>query len=144
MAQQSTQYCNTDLHLKSASTLSLLGEELEPDCDVLHCARDKDGNWHACVECSHGEIAANRNAALDIPAILNVVAKLSPDAKQQYDNCFLREFNVGFECWDSWGYNHKLPHDVLRSIVDAGCTLSVTLYPMRNKDGTPKQGRNVG
>ena len=139
MAEQPTQYCNTDLDLKSASPLDLLGEELEPDCDVLHCAAGDDGNWHMTVESNHSEITADRNAALDIPAMLDVVSKLSPVAKQQFDACFFRDFNIGISCWDSWGYNHKLPHNVLRSIVDAGCTLSVTLYPMRNPDGTPKE-----
>ena len=144
MAEHPTKYCNTDLDLKSESSLELLAEELEPDCDVLHCAAGDDGNWHMLVESSHGEITANRSAELDIPAILDVIAKCSPNAKLQFDACFLREFNIGFGCWDSWGYNHKLSHDVIRSIADAGCTLAVTLYPMRNPDGSPKENAGGG
>ncbi len=144
MVEHATQYSNTDLDLKSASPLDILGEELEPDCDVLHCAVGEDGNWHMTIESSHGEITANRSAELDIPAMLGVIANLSANAKQQFDACFLRDFNIGFGCWDSWGYHHKLSHDVLRAIVDAGCTLSVTLYPMRNPDGTAKEQADGG
>jgi len=144
MAERLTQYCNTDLDLKSTMPLDALAQELEPECDVLRCDAGSDSNWHMLVESNHGEITANRNAALDINAMLDVIAKISPKARKQYDQCFLREFNIGFECWDTWGYNQKLQLNVLQSVVRANCTLSVTLYPMRNPDGTPKDDEDGG
>jgi len=138
MDEYATQYSNTDLDLKSATSLDALATELRANCDVLHCTTGDDGNWHMTVESSHDENTTDRNAAIDIPAILDAIATLSDVAKLQFDGCFVRDFNIGFECWDTWAYNHPLPNDVLRSISEAGCTLSMTLYPMRKPDGTPK------
>ncbi len=70
--------------------------------------------------------------------MLAAIDKLSAQAKAEFNNCDKRDFNIGFDCWDSWGYNHALPNVILQAIATAGCSLSVTLYPMRNADGSPK------
>lgn len=37
----------------------------------------------------------------DIRVILDVIARLSIEAKTQLAQCTVRDFNVGFHCWDS-------------------------------------------
>ena len=64
---------------------------------------------------------------------------LSPIARAEFDACSTREFNIGFDCWDTWSYVHALPSAVVLAVADLGCSLAVTLYPMRNPDGTPKE-----
>jgi hypothetical protein len=70
--------------------------------------------------------------------MLEAIAKFSPAARAELAACYLRELNIGFECWDSWGYVHRLPTDVVRAVAEAECSIEITLYPMREIDGTPK------
>jgi hypothetical protein len=75
---------------------------------------------------------------MDILAMLDSINALSPTARAELDACYLREFNIGFDCWDTWSYVHTLPPSILRAVADAACSIAVTLYPMRNPDGTPR------
>jgi non-ribosomal peptide synthetase component F len=136
-----TRYTNTDFDLKSHLPFEFLRDELAASCTLLHYTLGDDGNWHAIVESSypdddHGD---NRTASMDIRLILNALARLSDQARSELNNCYMREFNLGFDCWDTWSYLHSLPCDVVRDIADLSCTLAVTLYPMRDPDGKPKE-----
>ncbi|MCA9178807.1 MAG: hypothetical protein KDB14_30300 [Planctomycetales bacterium] len=133
-----TEYINTDFCLRSATPFDTLQSELDDSCWVLHYVHGDDGQWHSAVECSHEDESCNRNAELDIAAILEALEGLSPIAKGELEACHLREFNIGFDCWDTWGYGHTLSNAIIRAIADANCSVAVTLYPMRNPDGTPK------
>lgn len=134
-----TEYANTDFDLRSIAPFDTLHRELEQSCLVLHYTRDDDGQWCACVESSHDDTSDNRDAAMDIAAILEALQALSPAAKRELNACCLREFNIGFYCWDTWAYVHSLAPDIVRWVANANCSIAVTLYPMRNPDGTPKK-----
>lgn len=134
-----TEYANTDFDLKSATPFDTLHRELDKTCCVLHYTHGDDGHWHSIVESSHDDESCNRNAETDIATIINAIHALSPTAKAELDGCYLREFNIGFHCWATWAYVHALPPAVVRSVADANCSIAVTLYPMRNPDGTPKE-----
>jgi len=142
MAAQDSDYTNTDLDLRSNFSIETLAAELEQSCHVMFCTHGDDGRWYATIESAH-DWSAKRDAAQDIASMLAALSNVSDTAKAEFQNCDRREFNIGFDCWDSWGYNHALPHSVVQGIADAGCTLSITLYPMRNPDGTPKVVRSV-
>jgi hypothetical protein len=133
-----TKYANTDFDLKSSISFDTLHEELLKSCCVLQYAKGADGRWHAVIEAAHNDDSRDRDAAKDILSILDALNRLSERAKDELAACDLREFNVGFECWDTWAYVHQIPQAVVRSVADASCSLAVTLYPMRNADGTPK------
>ena len=111
---------------------------MSAQCLVLHYGCRDDGQYHASYESDHDDESSVTGAERDILLISNVLASLSDTAKAEFDACHLREFNVGFECGDSWAYVHSIPHNAMTAAVDAGCSLSVTLYPMRNPDGTPR------
>lgn len=134
-----THYANTDFDLKSSSPFDTLSRELGQTCRVMYYTEGEDGRWHSSVEAKHGECSSKRNAALDILAMIHAINALSPIARAELAACSLREFNIGLECWDTWGYVHTLPADVVRAVSDVGCSIAVTLYPMRNPDGTPKE-----
>ena len=129
-----TNYANTDLDLLSPVAFDVLNAELSDLCCPLHYAETADGKWSACYEANQ----LYSNAPNDIGAILGVIAMLSESAKTQLAACEKRDFNVGFHCWDSWGYNYAFPLDLLTAVANAGFSISVTLYPMRKTDGTPK------
>ena len=134
-----TEYINTDFDLKSATPFDALQRELDRSCVVLHYTQGDDGHWHSTVESSHEDEGNNRNAGLDIAAIIEALNALSPAAKAELDACYLREFNMGFDCGDTWAYAHTLPHTIVRAIADANGSIAVTLYPMRHPDGTPRE-----
>lgn len=134
-----TEYANTDFDLKSAAPFETLQRELNASCCVLHYTHGDDGYWHAIVESSHEDETCNRKAEFDIAAILEAINGLSQAAKTELEACCLREFNIGFHCWDTWAYVHTLPSAIVRAIADVNCSIAVTLYPMRNPDGTRQQ-----
>ena len=132
-----TLYTNTDFDLKSRSPFDSLSKELEATCCVLHYTHGEDGNWHSIVEStlSDQESLADKTAEMDIRFILDALARLSPKSKSELDSCFMKEFNIGFDCWDTWSYVHSLPNEMIRGIAELSCSIAVTLYPMRNPDG---------
>lgn len=133
-----TEYANTDFDLESNAPFDALHKELLKSCRVLHYTECGDGTWRAIIEADHNDDSRDRDAAMDILCILNALNSLSRPAKAELDACYLREFNIGFDCGDSWAYVHRIPQAVVRSVADAACSIAVTLYPMRNADGTPK------
>lgn len=133
-----TQYVNTDFDLKSATSFDTLHRELDRTCSVLHYAQGEDGHWHAIVESAHDDECDSRTADMDIAALVAAINGLSPAAQAELHACYLREFNIGFHCWDTWAYQHSLSPATVRMVADAECSIAVTLYPMRNPDGTPK------
>lgn len=133
-----TEYVNTDFDLKSTRSFDTLQRELAGSCTVLHYTHGEDGHWHAIVESAHEWDSRQRDATEDILVMIEAIAGLSPSAKAELDACYLREFNIGFDCRDSWGYVHQLPLHVVQAAAAAGCSIAVTLYPMRNPDGTPR------
>lgn len=133
-----TEYANTDFDLKSETPFDTLYRELDSTCYVLHYTRGDDGHWHSIVESAHEDDSRNRNAELDIAAIIHAINSLSPSAKAELNACYLREFNIGFHCGDTWAYMHTIRANVISDVANAGCSITVTLYPMRNADGSPE------
>ena len=123
--QSQTLYRNTDLDLKSRSPLTALSSEFDRTCCLLHNQQDEDGNWHVTIESSFAE---NKAVADDIRAILSVLSTLTPDARKQWDSCYFRDFNLGFDCGNTSAYAHALSPDVVRAVADANCSISITLY----------------
>ena len=134
-----TEYANTDFDLKSEAAFDTLNRELDATCCVLQYTHGDDGHWHSIVESSHYDETSARNAGLDIVAMIDAINSLSRAAKAQFDACYLREFNIGFHCADTWAYVHAVPPNVVRAVADSGCSIAVTLYPTRNPDGTLRE-----
>jgi len=133
-----SRYLNTDLDLVSVSPFNTLNRELNLTCDVLHYMQGTDGLWYSTVEASHKETTPDRDAATDILAMIAGIHSLSSTARSEFDACSMRNFNIGFDCGDTWAYGHHVTPDVVRAIADVECSLGVTLYPMRNEDSSLK------
>ena len=123
-----TRYLNTDLVLASQNSLAELCAEFERSCCVLYCGQDDDGDWRATIE---SDVTDNVSVSEDIRRMLTALETLSGIAKKQWSGCYQRDLNAGFDCGETWAYPHSLPSDVVRMIADAGCSLSITLYPIR-------------
>lgn len=133
-----TRYITTDLDLKSECAFDLLHGELSSRCLVLHYGQGDDGYYYARYEADDDCESSGDIPEREILLILDALESLSDDAKLELANCSLREFNMGFDCGDSWGHVHAVPHNVLASVANSGCSIAVTLYPMRHPDGTPR------
>ncbi|MFK8114028.1 MAG: hypothetical protein AB8B91_17630 [Rubripirellula sp.] len=127
-------YANTDFDIRSPKAFGVLNAELSSACCVLHYSKAEDGTWWASYEANR----LNDSATNDILAFIDVVRSLSDAAKLEFSNCTTRDFNVGIHCWDTWAYNLMLPQRVVAAVADVGCSVSFTLYPMREPDGSPK------
>ena len=134
-----TDYANTDFDLKSKSPFDTLHNELTSRCVVLHYGCGADGNYHASYESDHGGESNETGAGRDILLIVNALNSLSDAGKAELKTCYLREFNIGFECGDSWAFLHSVSQKAVAAVADAGCSLAVTLYPMRHPDGKPRE-----
>jgi len=134
-----TDYANTDFDLKSASSFDTLHRELSSLCCALYYTRSEEGHYHASYESDHNGNSTQTGAERDILLFTAAINSLSTDAKMELDACYLREFNIGFHCGDSWAFVHAIPHRAVNAASNAGCSLAVTLYPMRRPDGTPRE-----
>jgi len=130
-----TRYINSDLVLASKNPINTLCVEFDRKCCVLYQQQDDDGNWHTTIE---SDTIDNASAADDIEKMLAIIPQLGEDARKQWDDCFSREINIGFDCGDTWAFPHSLPTNIVRAIADAECVLAITLYPIRDDDKTEK------
>ncbi len=133
-----TEYANTDLDILSPVAFDVLNAELSATCCQLHYAQMDGGGWTASYEANR----LNTDAPSDIGAFLSVINALSDKARSQLSACSKRDFNIGFHCGDNWAYNYELPNDTIAAVGLAGFSVSVTLYPARNPDGTSKLDQN--
>ena len=140
MRNVETNYANTDFDLRSLKAFEALNSELSAVCCVLHYAETQDGTWWASCEADR----LNDSAPNDILSFIEVIDGLSDTAKKQLADCTTRDFNVGIHCWDTCAYNLSLPSKIIEAVSNAGCSISITLYPMREPDGTPKIDEDVG
>lgn len=131
-------YANTDFDLKSESPFDKLHDELSLVCSVLHYQRGSDGHYHASYESNPDGESTKTGAERDILLIVDALNSLSDTGKSELQSCYLREFNIGFECGDTWAFVHSVPNIALAAAANIGCSLAVTLYPMRHPDGTPR------
>lgn len=124
-----TSYLNTDLVLASRHSLADLCEEFDRTCCVLYQQQGDGGDWHVAIE---SNAIDNVSATDDIRQMMAARETLSSRAVSQWNACHERCFNIGFDCGETWAYQHSLPQNVLGLIADAGCSLTVTLYPIRD------------
>ncbi len=135
-----TNYANTDFDLRAPKSFDVLNAELSEACCTLHYVEAEDGTWSASYEADR----MNDSATNDILAFMEVLNRLTDAAKQELADCTTRDFNVGIHCWDTWAYNIGLPPSVIAAVANADCSISFTLYPMREPDGTPKIDEDDG
>jgi hypothetical protein len=133
-----TDYANTDFDLKSESAFDTLHDELSARCFVLHYGCGADGHYQASYESERAGKSDVTGAERDILLIGDVLNSLSDAARSELNNCYLRGFNIGFWCGGTWGYVHSVPHKAVTLAAGLGCSLAVTLYPMRHPDGTTR------
>src|SRR6476620_665193 len=94
------QYLNTDLEIESKSDLSRIVEEFGDDVLVLHHGEIR-GYQHASFSIAGGSTDANATINL----FCDLIESLPNEAREIWDGCCSRVFDVGYEC----GASPKLP-----------------------------------
>ncbi len=121
------EYLNTDLDLISSGDLGPLASVLKAGGIFdLHVTRMDDGLWYARFETNETYSEPEPNIA----AMLDVLEKLPEPMRASWDQCTLREFNIGYDCGDKpWAFNQGLTAELLGRMAAARATLRFTLYP---------------
>lgn len=126
-----TEYINTDFELKSQTSFDALHLELKQEGYVLHYDNE-EGDWYLVFESVTSGGIDDRSAEQDILSIISLLCQLSSKAKSELAACYLREFNLGFNCGDIAAYSLSLSASTVRAIAEVDCSISVTLYPLHN------------
>ncbi|MEM7313681.1 MAG: hypothetical protein AAF497_11080 [Planctomycetota bacterium] len=121
------QYLNTDLDLVCDVAPALLAAEFEARDFAVNVHSGDDGLFYLiCEDDNDTEPEPN------IVRLLDAVDALTDGARELWDRCTKREFDVGYDCGDEpWAFNQGLSNDVLRRMADCGATFRITIYPQR-------------
>lgn len=131
-------YLNTDLDLISQADLTELASQLESlGVSPLHVTLGGDGRWHAIFETDHQHAEPEPN----IDKILTAIESLAEPLRAIWNQCDLREFNIGYDCGEEpWSFNQGLSPQLLGRMAAVHASLRITLYPNRDQDDkSPKQ-----
>ena len=125
-----TFYANTDLELVSASGVPELISDFKKHSNVMSYVKGDDGNWYANIE------ASNDNKTIaddDIFSLINIVKMLGSKSLSQWNGCKIRNINIGFECGETWAYQHRLSSDSIMLAASVNSSISVTMYPLESQ-----------
>lgn len=90
-------YLNTDLDLVSKHDLTALAAAFEAgEVRACHTTLCEDGLWRAMFETDEQYDAPEASIA----AMLRVIESFAAPLRLTWDNCRLREFNLGYDCGD--------------------------------------------
>lgn len=125
------EYLNTDLVLTAPQCLTGLAESLSlHGLWTLAVVQGEDGLWHASFETDTQFSEPEPNIA----AMLTAIEQLDNAEKEIWADCYLREFNMGYDCGaEPWAFNQGLSNLLLARLAAAGASLRWTLYPDRSK-----------
>ena len=133
--QMQIRYINTDLDLACPSSLQPIVDFLSArGAYALSCEPADDG-WHACLETEKQFRAADHTIA----AFLDALDRMDPETRSRWDECTLREFNIGYDAGDKpWAFNDGLSAMTVQRIARLGATIRVTIYPPARDDCPPE------
>ncbi len=120
-------YINTDLDIESAGALSRIIEEFGEEVFVLHHGAAKGYNRASFEISGPGECADDT-----IGRFCHLVEQLSEDARQLWDACVSRTFDIGYDSGDSANrHQSALRPQTIRRAADIGAGITITIYPTR-------------
>lgn len=125
------QYINTDLDLRSPHPIDLLVHALSArGIWSSHNTAGDNGNFYSTLEVSTEEYLRHPEAT--IAGFLDAIESLSDEIKLLWNNCDLREFNIGYDCGEEpWAFNNGFSNAIVTRLANAGATLRITIYPVK-------------
>ncbi|REJ74858.1 MAG: hypothetical protein DWQ36_13800 [Acidobacteria bacterium] len=120
-----THYLNTDLVIDSEDDLTPIVEELGEDVVCLY-----NGPWGTRQLAAFEIVGHDMDASSCIRAFCGLVEALSPKAREVWDRCSRRSFDIGFEAGlDRESCERAIDLDALEMAVSVRARLVVTVYP---------------
>lgn len=117
-------YITTDLDLRARFEPTLLDEAL-CHAGLFGGIREQDGYWQAgysCAPCVHDPASALRH-------LVDIVESLDAEARDQWDRCYSRRFDLGFECFDErFASRWQISDRLMRRLAAVKGDLVVTIY----------------
>ena len=120
-------FLNVDLELESKQDISVIIQEFGEDVFVLYQGIAR--SYHQ----GRLEIADNsyNNADDIINEFCFLVEALPKDIRQIWDNCCLREFNIGYESgMTPISFRSDIKSTTIQRIANIGASLVITIYPI--------------
>jgi hypothetical protein len=119
------QYLNTDLEIESKSDLSKIVGHFGDDVLVHHHGEIR-GYQHASVSIAGGSTDAN--ATIDY--FCDLIESLPTEARQIWDGCCSRVFDVGYESGTSpQNFRSEIRASTIARVGNLGASIAITIYP---------------
>jgi hypothetical protein len=120
------EYLNTDLEVESFGDLAILVTELGEDATVLYNGKAQK---HNLATFEVGEHFLNADEAINHFCLL--IEGLSAKARNTWNKCVSRVFDLGYESGDSANcFRTELRNSTVRRAAALGASIVITIYPM--------------
>ena len=125
-------YLNTDLDLRSKEDLRPLARAFQRQgLYTLHVDRASNRDWYATFELD----TVGRRPNVHVNGILNAVEALEGKACALWNNCTVRELNLGYDSGvKPWHVTHGLSARLLARMSKVGLSLRITIYKVQPDD----------
>ena len=130
-------YLNVDLDIESREPLAPIIEALDGDVAVLYqgTAREFYTLSLEVADCSFGDAEATINN------LCLLLENLPPEARQLWDRCCTRIFDIGYESGDHPRSFRSILHpETVARVAALGAAIMVTIYPSLGGRATSEAG----
>ena len=119
------QYLNTDLEIESKGDLSKIVEEFGEDV-LVHHHGEISGYQLASFSIAGGSTDANAT----INSFCDLIESLPNEAREIWDQCCSRVFDVGYECGTSpRNFRSEIRASTIARVGKVGASVAITIYP---------------
>ncbi len=126
------EFINVDLDLESKTPFDNLVKVFEKSEIVLHYEGSKRKCWFARIEVSFSP----RKPETAVLHLCRLVKNLSGIELQEWNSCYMREFNLGYHCGEKpWAYPSALSKNAVLLMSQVQASLAITLYPPDRSEG---------
>jgi len=148
-------FINIDLELESSESVQPLVKELDEQTCALYCSDiDEMANLELHIFERNGvdfykSYDENNDlvGAVDvhINEFCNLVEKLSSESRRIWNNCYRKEFDIGFQVGNTQKtYKTQIQLETIKRCAELGATIMITAYPhcnyeMRHKKDLKKK-----
>ena len=124
------QYLNTDLEIESEGDLSKIVDEFGEDVLVLHHGEIR-GYQHASFEIAGSSGSTNPDDIINY--FCDLVDGLSQEAREIWDACCSRVFDIGYESGSTPNFQSEIRAGTIERVAGVGASIAITIYPLRSQ-----------
>ncbi len=132
--ESESRYINTDLELVAPINLTPLANYFDLHASLLYCNKWDDGQWCVFVEEKESGCILNGDLNRDITGLLDVIDQFDDHLESLWNSCTKKEFNIGIDCGETQSYNVGIHKENIQRLAKLGCTISVTVYPIKDEE----------